>query len=187
MAAAPVIITCGDNKPDATAVNGAIQPDYDGKTLVISLLIILKLTRSCAVLYSSFDLPATLQEVPLILSGNPPPADTLHTQIGANDFTNPPVAVVVGGGYNDEAYTALYSAILNACGASKKDIGVVFFRASNEITEDLVKEGKHAPRGSREYPVGILMRLKSKLRELGIAADVEGGVKEANVGELFWY
>lgn len=124
-----------------------------------------------------------MEELPLILSGKPPQPSSLHTQVASNDLSRHPVAVVVGGGYDDNAYGALRQACIEACGGSAKNLGVAFFRADNELTERLVREGKGPEKRTKDYPAAITKRLKDKLREVGVA----DGLKEADVGELFWY
>lgn len=89
----------------------------------------------------------------------------------------------MGGGYDDNAYGALRQACIEACGGSAKNLGVAFFRADNELTERLVREGKGPEKRTKDYPAAITKRLKDKLREVGVA----DGLKEADVGELFWY
>ena len=137
--------------------------------------------------YSGHSLPAALEELPLILSGKPPPSSSLHTRIGSNSFDKPPVALIVGGGYDDEKFGALYDACLKACGESKKNLGVPFFRVSNEITKKLEEEGKGPKIGGPGYPEAIAQRLKDRLAGLGIKAGMEGGVKEEVVGEVFFF
>ncbi|KAF2116216.1 hypothetical protein BDV96DRAFT_645551 [Lophiotrema nucula] len=164
----PVIITCGDNEPDATAVNARMKPDYE-------------------VVYSGYSIPATLAEVPRILSGNPPAPTLLHTQIGSNSFDRRPIAVAIGGGYDDETFRTLYDASLTACGGSKMDLGVVFVRADTKLTQKLIEEGKGPKRYTPEYPLAMNNRLKAKLVELGIGTGLEGDVKEEYRGETFLF
>ena len=133
--------------------------------------------------YAAFSLPETLDELPQILAGYPQPESSLHTQIGHNSFDRRPCAIIVGGGYDDEAYKALYDASLDACGGSKKTLGVAFFRADNALTDRLVVEGKGPEKRTTGYPAAITKRLKDKLAEVGVA----DGLKEEDVGELFWY
>ncbi|KAB2568736.1 hypothetical protein DBV05_g12584, partial [Lasiodiplodia theobromae] len=94
------IIVCGATQAVAVQVKSNMLPEFD-------------------VVYAGFDLPATLTEVPQILSSHttassssPPAAATLHTQLGSNDFTTRgfPRAVVAGGGYTDEAFNKLFQA-----------------------------------------------------------------------------
>lgn len=93
------------------------------------------------------------------------------------------MAIVVGGGYDDNAYNALRQACIDACGGSARNLGVAFFRADNELTDRLVKEGKGPEKRTKDYPAAITKRLKDKLKEVGVA----DGLKQEYVGELFWY
>lgn len=139
------------------------------------------------VVYSGFDLPPTLEEVPRILSGHPPASSSLHTHVASKTFDQPILAVIVGGGYTDEDFNALYDASLKACGGSKADLGVVFVRADKALTEKLIAEGKGPKRYTPEYPIAMMQRLKGKLREVGISTGMEGGLKEEDKGKLYWY
>ena len=142
------------------------------------------LTVANSVIYAAFLLPETLEELPQILAGTPPAAESLHTLVASNSFERRPVGIVIGGGYDDEAYKMLYDACVKACGGSKKDLGVAFFRADNQLTDRLVAEGKGPEKRTKDYPAAITKRLKDKLRETGVAS---GKVKESDIGELFYY
>ena len=110
----------------------------------------------------------------------------LHTSVASNSFANPILAVVVGGGYSDEEFDALYKASLEACGGTKESLGAIFVRASAAITEKLVAEGKGPKRYTPEYPVAVAQRLRDKLREVGIVPGAES-VKKGIEGEIFRY
>ena len=161
------IITCGDKARDATAVNPLMKPEYD-------------------VLYSGYSLPETLHELPLILSGKVPTPETLHSQIGPNDFTTRnPVAVSIGGGYSDDDFKKLFDACSEACGGH---LPVVFLRADKELTKKLVAEGKGPTRDKPEYSAFVANRLKNRLQEIGIKANVEDGdVRSEMLGQVFMY
>jgi hypothetical protein len=120
--------------------------------------------------------------VPQILAGNAPEASSLHTQVASNSFDRPPVAIVVGGGYDDEAYSKLRDLSIEACGA-RSALGVAFFRADNALTERLFAEGKGPEKRTAAYPQAITKRLKAKLTEVVVG----DGLKAEEVGELFWY
>ena len=141
------------------------------------------LTISHSVIYAAYLLPETLQELPQILAGNPPAASSLHTQVASNSFDRPPVAIIIGGGYDDDTFKTLYDASIKACGGSKKDLGVAFFRADNQLTNRLVAEGKGPQKRTQGYSTAITKRLKDKLTEVGVA----NGLKQADIGGLFWY
>ncbi|GAM91368.1 hypothetical protein ANO11243_094170 [Dothideomycetidae sp. 11243] len=164
MAGSTPIITCGDHKPDAIGVHAGMKSEYE-------------------VIYAAFSLPETFDELPQILAGTPPAALTLHTQVASNDFSRHPVAIIVGGGYDDEAYGELRQKCIAAVGGDKKKLGAAFFRADNNLTDRLVKEGKGPEKRTKDYPAAITKRLKNKLEEVGVVS----GLKEEDVGELFWY
>ncbi|KAF4544361.1 Programmed cell death 6-interacting protein isoform x1 [Lasiodiplodia theobromae] len=168
------IIVCGATQAVAVQVKSNMLPEFD-------------------VVYAGFDLPATLTEVPQILSNrtSPPPSSTLHTQLGSNDFTTNgfPRAVVAGGGYTDEAFNKLFQACVQACGGGGSDedaklLPVPFFRVDNGITSRLVAEGKMPATGTPEYPAAIAGRLKERLREVGV---VEGEGERRNGGSVFMF
>lgn len=149
----------------------------------ISILAVSKaLALTVSVIYAGFSLPETLDEVPQILAGRPPPAASLHTQIASNSFDRCPLAIAVGGGYNDTAFDALRKACIEACG-SEEALGIAFFRTDRQLTERLFAEGKGPGRKSAEYPKAITKRLKDKLAEVGVAQ----GLQKEDVGKVFWY
>lgn len=136
-----------------------------------------------SVVYAAYSLPETFQEVPQILARKAPNPDSLHTQVASNRFNSPPVAIVIGGGYDDEALKTLYDASVKACGGSKRNLGVAFFRADNALTDKLVAEGRGPEKRSEGYPAAITKRLKGKLAEVG----VQNGIREDHIGEVFLY
>lgn len=142
------------------------------------------------VLYSGFRLPSTLQEVPLILSGNPPPPQAFHTQVGPNKFDVQPLAVAIGGGYDDGAFEKLYSACISTVGG-KERLGVVFLRADNELTEKLFAEGKGPVKYGDGYGTSMMRRLKAKLAEIGLKTDARleeiKDVSSKMTGEIVWF
>lgn len=142
------------------------------------------------VLYSGFSLAATLKEVPLILSGNPLPPQAFHTQIGPNNFDVQPLAVAIGGGYDDEAFDKLYSACVSAVGG-KEMLGVVFLRADNELTEKLFAKGKGPVKYGDGYGASMMRRLKAKLAEIGLNIEARPEeIKEVSsktTGEIVWF
>ena len=51
-------------------------------------------------------------ELPALLSGGPPPADSGFANHGTGNYTRAPVAVLTGGGWDDEAFAALRASCL---------------------------------------------------------------------------
>ncbi|PWY94554.1 hypothetical protein BO94DRAFT_609942 [Aspergillus sclerotioniger CBS 115572] len=140
------VILCGAMREVAALIRTLLLPEYN-------------------VVYAGHNLSAAEREVPLILSGSPPPPSKLHTQIGSNDFTDPPRAVITGGGYNEERFQALYQ----ACTAAKNGVPPVpFFRTDNGLTDRLAATGEGPAHASAEYPAAVTRRLKEKLREAGV-------------------
>lgn len=176
------IVTCGNNKPDATGVHAGMKPEYEGKTTYHLISIPYMLTLLIIVIYAGFQLSETLQELPLLLAGQGPPPESLHTQIASNTFIRRPVAIIAGGGYDDTAFETLRYACIAACG-SKAELGVAFFRADNQLTDRLAAEGKGPQKKTPEYAKAIGQRLKARLGEVGIGE----GLREQDIGELFWY
>jgi hypothetical protein len=63
---------------------------------------------------------------------------------------------------------------------------VLFFRANNDLTDTLVEEGKGPRKGTPEYPVAIVKRLRESLRNSGIAPGLEGA-KHEDIGEVVFF
>lgn len=111
-------------------------------------------------LYSGFRLPATLQEVPLILSGNPWPLQAFHTQIGPNKLVVQPLAVAIGGGY-DKTLEKLCSACVSTV-RGKVRLDMIFLRAEKELTEKMFAEEKGPVKYGNGYGASMMRRLKPK-------------------------
>ncbi|OOG00548.1 hypothetical protein ASPCADRAFT_502844 [Aspergillus carbonarius ITEM 5010] len=155
------VILCGAMREVAALIRTLLLPEYN-------------------VVYAGHNLSAAEREVPLILAGSPPSASTLHTQVGSNDFTDPPRAVITGGGWNEERFQALYRACEEATNGA---LPVPFFRTDNALTDRLAATGEGPAHSSPEYPAAVTQRLKDKLREAGVGAGEEKG----NAGGVFWF
>ncbi|PYI08110.1 hypothetical protein BO78DRAFT_395979 [Aspergillus sclerotiicarbonarius CBS 121057] len=132
------------------------------------------------VVYAGHNLSDAEREVPLVLAGCSPPPATLHTQVGSNDFTIPPRAVITGGGYSEGRFQALYQACAKAGGA----ITVPFFRTDNQLTDQLAAMGQGPAHASPEYPAAVTARLKAKLREVGVAPETN---PSGTAGKTYWF
>lgn len=123
----------------------------------------------CTVIYAGFDLPATRSELPrLLVDDTAVDHKALHTQIGSNQLRdNPPIAIVIGGGYDDESFHKLDDAIVEAFKKSSKQLlDYAYFRADNELTDRLFAEGKGPQKRTPAYGPAITKRLKTKLNEV---------------------
>lgn len=120
-------------------------------------------------IYAGFDLDTTRSELPRLFIGDTSLVrQSLHTQIGTNDFQAvSPVAIAIGGGYDDDAFQKLHKAIVEAFEtAGKPMFKYAYFRADNEITDRLYAEGRGPQKRTPEYPAAIVGRLKAKLKEV---------------------
>jgi hypothetical protein len=63
---------------------------------------------------------------------------------------------------------------------------VLFFRANNDLTDKLIEEGKGPRKGTLEYPVAIVKRLRESLRNSGIAPGLNGA-KRDDIGGVFYF
>ncbi|PYH81347.1 hypothetical protein BO82DRAFT_432687 [Aspergillus uvarum CBS 121591] len=163
MTTAIPVILCGAKREVAALVRAHMLPEYD-------------------VVYAGHNLPAAEQEVPLILAGKAPPASALHTQVGPNDFTIAPRAVITGGGYSEDRFQTLYQACANASGV----LSVPFFRTDNHLTDQLAATGKGPAHSSSEYPAAVTARLKAKLREVGVAPGTTENPGSI-AGKTYWF
>lgn len=177
MSARIPIIICGATQKVATMVKSNMLPEYDGTSSFPPRNHIL----TSPVVYAGYNLAATANEVPQILSRSTPPSTSLHTQVGSNDFQIFPRAVIIGGGYSEEAFQTLFRACADACG-SEAALPVPFFRVDNSITKRLAAEGKGPAPPSPEYSRAIAERLKERLREVGVGEERTG-----NRGKQFFF
>ncbi|KAF2012004.1 hypothetical protein BU24DRAFT_425827 [Aaosphaeria arxii CBS 175.79] len=160
------VILAGAVRAVATKVKANLLPEYDA-------------------VYASHDLASAQREIPLIISGTLPSSPSLHSQLGSNDFTKPPRAIILGGAWSDQAFQDLKDACAQACDSRDK-VPVPFFRADNKLTQQLWAEKKGPAQTSHDYAEAIASRLKAKLREVGIAPDIqEDGSKHGRASFCF--
>lgn len=107
-----------------------------------------------------------IRNLPLILSGSTPVND--KSSLGSKDYSALPKAVILGGGYDDEAITRLRDAITSSPGTVK----IPWLKADPDKTT-----AGPTP-GSEEYCRAAASRIKETLGTLLEKGDLESGDDE---------
>ncbi|KAF2854341.1 hypothetical protein T440DRAFT_443052 [Plenodomus tracheiphilus IPT5] len=137
------IIVCGKNPSIATAVRERMLPEYDVIHIILSV-------------------ESGMRDIPLLLSSQFPANSSSNH--GSRNYTKPPVAIALGGGFNDE----LFNQIKDSC----KDVpSTIWLRVDTSKMA-----GPPKPEEMEKYGRATAERMKKKLGELRVSE--EGGVKE---------
>lgn len=134
-------------------------------TTVQSSAMVVSLILISTVIHIILSPEAGATDIPLLLSGKTPP-ETSNNH-GSQNYARTPVAIVVGGGFDDDAFNQMKE----AC----KDVkGTVWVRAEKVEGAPPLSDAK----GFGEMVAG---RVKEKLGELKVGQD--GGTTEG----IFWF
>lgn len=95
-----------------------------------------------------------IRNLPLILSGSSPANE--ESSLGSKKYSQPPKAIILGGGYSDDDLKKLQEAAITFPGA----VRVLWLKADVEKT----KRGPEP--GTPEYSQLVAVRVKEKLGEL---------------------
>lgn len=119
------------------------------------------MANSSSAIHIIASVDAGVRDIPLLLSGSKP-VDT-SSNLGSRNYETRPVAVVVGGGFSDEAFATMK----DACG----DMKAVWLRP------DLADESQMPPPLSEPERFGAVTAVKVKkcLKEIAVG---EGGKEE---------
>ncbi|KAJ6136881.1 hypothetical protein N7497_012133 [Penicillium chrysogenum] len=108
--------------------------------------------------------------LPLILSGNSPKRE--ESSLGSKIYSQPPKAVIFGGGYDDEAIEKLRQAVAG----SQRVLQVPWLKA------DLKKSESGPPPGTEAYCTSAAARMRESLKTLEITGRMNG-----NEDEIFFW
>ena len=154
---APVVI-CGKSAEVFTSVQKHLAPEFEGSSSPAAP------TRAqlsnLAVIHSILSVQAGVKEIPILLAGGTllsPPA----TFLGTGNYSRPPVAVIMGAGFDDAAFAEMREASLGVS-------SVPWIRPDVAVTE---ADGVD-PRGDPDYPAYIAGRAKKCLLELADAGQI---------------
>ncbi|KAF2181768.1 hypothetical protein K469DRAFT_791471 [Zopfia rhizophila CBS 207.26] len=95
-------------------------------------------------------------DIPSILSGNAPPDHAAN--LGSQNYANPPVAVVTGGGYDDEAFNSMKDACRNV-------------KAVPWVRPDKSKLKAMPPLGDEAFGKHTAECVKATLNQLGVGIE----------------
>ncbi|KAH7074679.1 hypothetical protein BKA63DRAFT_319150 [Paraphoma chrysanthemicola] len=152
MAAGLPVVVVGRNPKIAGKVREGLGPEYDAIHIILSL-------------------EQATTDIPLLLATPSQTPPNSQDNQGSQKYGARPVAVAVGGGFNDE----MFAEIKNAC--KDVDKGVVWLRA------DVAKIKEMPPLSELEaYGEETARRVKKKLEELGVG----GGDGEGKEGVYFF-
>lgn len=108
MSALPIIL-CGKSPPLVNYVRKHLLPEYEGTPLPHALYLPTHhLTRP--VIHTIYSTPAGILELPLLLKTPPTIPSGSGPNLGSQNYAKRPIAVVTGGGFDDEAFEAMRKA-----------------------------------------------------------------------------
>ncbi|KAB8073440.1 hypothetical protein BDV29DRAFT_136889 [Aspergillus leporis] len=136
------VVLCGRLEKVGSIVISELEPDYEVTYFVMSV-------------------EDGIRNLPLILSGSTPAND--KSSLGSKNYSAPPKAVILGGGYDDEAVTQLREAVTSSPGTVK----IPWLKADPEKT----KAGPTP--GSEEYCRAAASRMKYTLGSILARGDLE--------------
>ncbi|PGG95814.1 hypothetical protein AJ79_09851 [Helicocarpus griseus UAMH5409] len=146
------ILICGRTPEIATAVIELLKPEFE----VIHVLLTTETAKS---------------EIPIILRRDPNTTFIpCASNLGTKSYTNPPFAIVFGGGYTDQDVAEIEQACKNA-GIEEISKQIPWIR------NDLAKP---APPPGPEYGRAVAERAKECLMDLA-------GMEAAERGGIWWY
>ncbi|KAJ5161024.1 hypothetical protein N7492_006416 [Penicillium capsulatum] len=135
------VVLCGRLEKVGSIVISELEPDYEVTYFVMSV-------------------EDGIRNLPLILSGSTPASD--KSSLGSKNYSTPK-AVILGGGYDDEAITQLREAVTSSPGTVK----IPWLKADPEKT----KAGPTP--GSEEYCRSAASRMKYTLGSILARSDLE--------------
>lgn len=168
------MILCGKTEQIGASVIASLQPEYEGSLahglsflkicLHISPNTHTNLALSLIVVHFVMSPIAGCAEIPVLLSGEPAPSDSA---LGTRNYVTTPVAVILGGGYNDADTQHMMEAVEQKTTAKQ----VPWFRPDLSIP---------TPPLGPEYGRAMVIRLKKAI------ADIQHR-KELGEMKVHWY
>lgn len=161
---APVIL-CGKTESIGKGVIATLKPEFDGVFQAASrsgLATLCTLLTRYAVIHFVMTPESGKEQIPAIFRGETPPSS--DSELGSKDYSQKPVAVILGGGYDDAGAEVMME-------ASRGIHPVPWLRPDLSIP---------APPLGPEYGKAMVARVKEKLA----AMEKEGTMKEEKV---VWY
>jgi len=108
---APIpVVLCGASAQIATGVKNGLLPEIEGRLTVpppFSAISLTDGTLHLSVIHVILSAEAGAAEIPLLLEGNSLPASE---NVGSQNYSRKPVAVVTGGGYDDARFKMMKDA-----------------------------------------------------------------------------
>lgn len=117
---------------------------------------------ACSAIHIALSLESSITDIPLLLSSKIPP--NTSDNLGSLNYTHRPLAVALGGGFDDD----MFNQIKDAC---KDGPEAVWLRVDTSSMK-----GPPAPGEAESYGAGIAERLKKYLARLEVGK--EGGTTE---------
>lgn len=155
--AIPVIV-CGRRESVGSVVIEGLKPEYEGtlkphQTSLIKTKYELQ-SHKKTVIHFVMSPEGGLRNLPLILSGSTPANE--ESSLGSKIYSQPPRAIILGGGYSDDDLAKLQDAATSSSGA----VRVPWLKA------DLEKTKRGPEPGTPEYSQLVALRVKETLGDL---------------------
>lgn len=145
------VVLCGRLERVGSIVISELQPDYEGKKISHPPQQRLSHLTGLPVTYFVMSVEDGIRNLPLLLSGSTPVND--KSNLGSKNYSVPPKAIILGGGYDDGAIAQLREAVTNSPGTVK----IPWLKADPDKT----KAGPTP--GSEEYCRAAASRIKYTL------------------------
>jgi len=104
---APVIL-CGKTEAIGTTVIEALRPEFNGNDLLPIFIITVTLTNFPQVIHFIMTPQAGVAQIRAILKGDK--SAGADSELGSKDYSKPPVAIILGGGYTDADVELMFKA-----------------------------------------------------------------------------
>lgn len=106
MVEAKPVVLCGRSPQIASSVKKGLEPEYEG--VLLSILSSPRSSNLASVIHIILSPAAGVSDIPAILQGQSP--SSTEENIGTQNYSNLPIAVVTGGGYDDRLFKEMYDA-----------------------------------------------------------------------------
>lgn len=181
------VVLCGRLEKVGSVVIAGLSPEYEGIYIstahlspsrlrdhhmhcAVSAVLETTLLMDSEVVHFITSVENGMANLPSIMSGSPP--RSAESTLGSKNYSQPPEAIILGGGYDDEAVEKLRMAVAGTQGTRK----VPWLRP------DPAKTQAGPTPGSEEYAKSVAARVRDALAAL----DRDGRLDGNTEGIFFW-
>jgi hypothetical protein len=160
MSAIPVLII-GRNPKIASKVREGLLPEYDGKWQLTACKGRCKISDQCEVIHIILSVEQGVKDLPLLLSSPPRTPENVDGNFGSRNYGARPLAVGVGGGFNNE----MLEEMRNAC--KDVDEGIMWVsRFSLTLNSEKIRCINDMYRSEPMSPKSLICRISATLMRM---------------------